>query len=70
MQGVRAVAAGDFQIEEPATRQYFAPQELVVPAKSGAKRIGVFSYGCVSPEVKRGVDQHGLGENRSRSLFS
>ncbi len=58
MQGVRAVAAGDFQIEERATRQCLAPQELVVAAKSDAVRVRVFS-GCVSPEVKRGVDQHG-----------
>lgn len=49
---------GVIQVEEPSTWQRLAPQELVIQPKSGAVRIRVLSGRRVSPEVKRGVDQH------------
>jgi hypothetical protein len=47
------------QIKKPTTWQCLAPQEFVVSPKSGAVRVRVLSDRRVSPEVKRGVDQHG-----------
>jgi hypothetical protein len=46
------------QIEDSTTWQGLAPEELVVQPKSGAVRVRVLSGRRVSPEVKRGVDQH------------
>ena len=46
------------QLEVPAVWQRLAPQELVIPAKSWAMRVRVFSRRRISSEVERGIDQH------------
>jgi hypothetical protein len=56
-------AHGVIQIEKPTIWQRLAPQELVVPLKSGAERVRIPSR-RVSPEVKRRVDQHSAFERR------
>lgn len=61
-------AHGVIQIEEPTTWQCLAPQELVVLPKSGAVRVRVLS-GRVSPEVKRGIDQHASPVYRRREAI-
>jgi hypothetical protein len=58
-------AHGVIQLEEPTTWQHLAPQELMVPTKSGAVRVRVLS-GCVGPEVKCGVDHYGSPVYRRR----
>jgi hypothetical protein len=49
--------SGAIELEGVATRQRFAPEELVILPQSSAVRVGV-SSGRISPEVKRDVDSH------------